>query len=115
MHFLDAKSLLCLQVIVVVGLPLLLWGPLRLGRFFPLPIIQIFAGIALGPSIFGAIAPDCFKVIFGKDVVNGVETLANVALVLFVFLAGCETDRQVLRKSRGMIVRIGVAGVLLPW
>ncbi len=115
MFILDAKVLLFLQVVVVVGLPLILWGPLRLGRMLPLPIIQIFAGIALGPSIFGALMPSAFGTIFGKDVVAGVETLANVALVLFVFLAGCEADRSILRKSASMVVRIGVTGVTVPW
>jgi Kef-type K+ transport system membrane component KefB len=115
MFILDAKVLLFLQVVVVVGLPLILWGPFGLGRILPLPIIQIFAGIALGPSIFGALMPSTFGTIFGKDVVYGVETLANVALVLFVFLAGCEADRNILRKSASMVVRIGVTGVVLPW
>lgn len=111
----DAKVMLFLQVVIVVGLPLTLWGPLGLGRLFPLPIIQIFAGIALGPSIFGAVAPDAYKFFFDKTVLYGVETLANMALVLFVFLAGCELDRQILRGAAGTVLRIGVTGVLLPW
>ena len=110
----DAKVMLFLQVVIVVGLPLMLWGPLRLGRLFPLPIIQIFAGIALGPSIFGAVAPDAYKFFFDKNVLYGVETLSNVALVLFVFLAGCELDRQVLRGAAGMVLRTGITGFSLP-
>lgn len=115
MLVLDQKVLLFLQVAIVVGVPLILWGPLRLGRVFPLPIIQIFAGIALGESIFGAIAPDTFAFFFRKEVTSGIETLANVALVLFVFLAGCEADRSILRKSADMVVRIGFTGVFVPW
>ena len=111
----DAKVMLFLQVVIVVGLPLMLWGPLRLGRFFPLPIIQIFAGIALGPSIFGAVAPDAYKFFFDKNVLYGVETLSNMALVLFVFLAGCELDRQVLRGAAGMVLRTGITGISFPW
>ncbi len=111
----DLKVILFLQVFVVVGLPLLIWGPLKLGRFFPLPIIQIFAGIALGPSVLGLLAPDTFKFLFQKEVLAGVDTLANVALVLFVFLAGCEVDRQILRQSAGMVLKVGVTGVMVPW
>lgn len=115
MFTIDLKVVLFLQVFVVVGLPLLLWGPLRLGYVFPLPIIQIFAGIVLGPSVFGLFAPDAFNFMFQKEVLAGVDTLANVALVLFVFLAGCELDRQFLRQSAGMVLRIGVIGVTVPW
>lgn len=113
-HF-DLKVILFLQVVVVVGLPLLIWGPLRLGQFFPLPIIQIFAGIVLGPSILGLVAPGAFDFLFRKDVSSGIETLSNVALVLFVFLAGCEVDRQILQNAAGKVLKIGVTGVLVPW
>ena len=115
MFTIDLKVILYLQVVIVVGLPLLLWGPARLGHIFPLPIIQIFAGIMLGPSVLGIIAPDAFKFMFQKEVLAGVETLANVALVLFVFLAGCELDRQLLSQSAGMVLRVGVTGVIVPW
>ncbi len=115
MFTIDLKVILFLQVVVVVGLPLLIWGPLRLGHYFPLPIIQIFAGIVLGPSVFGFFAEDAFKFLFQKEVLSGVETLSNVALVLFVYLAGCEIDRKVLRESAGMVLGVGLTGVIVPW
>ncbi len=111
----DPKVILFLQVILVVGLPMLLWGPLRLGHVFPLPIIQIFAGIMLGPSVFGAIAPGAYHFFFRTEVLSGVDTLANMALVLFVFLAGCEIDRSMLRRSAGMVVQTSVSGVFVTW
>lgn len=111
----DLKVILFLQVVVVVGLPLLFWGPFKFGQFFPLPIIQIFAGIVLGPSIFGLVAPGAFKFLFDKDVLAGIDTLSNVAMALFVFLAGCEVDRQILRSAAGKVLKIGAFGVLVPW
>jgi K+:H+ antiporter len=113
-HF-DPKVILFLQVVVVVGVPLAIWGPLKLGQFFPLPIIQIFAGIVLGPSIFGIVAPGAYNFLFHKDVLAGIDTLSNVAMVLFVFLAGCEVDRQVLQNAAGKVLKIGLAGVIVPW
>lgn len=111
----DLKVVLFLQVILVVGLPMMLWGPAQLGRIFPLPIIQIFAGIMLGPSIFGALAPDAYHFFFRKEVLAGVETLANMALVLFVFMAGCELDRQTLSRAAGMVFQTSATGVGLTW
>ena len=125
----DLKVILFLQVVLVVGLPLIIWGPLRLGHFFPLPIIQIFAGIALGPSICGVLAPDLFNTLFGtldpkagadaiantKTLRIGIETLANVGLVLFVFLAGCEVDRQILKGSASQVLNLGIVGTIVPW
>ncbi len=115
MFIADLKVILFLQVVVVVGLPLLFWGPFRLGKLLPLPIIQIFAGIVLGPSILGLLAPDVFQFLFQKEVLAGVDTLSNVALVLFVFLAGCEVDRQILRQTAGTVLKVGLTGVFFPW
>lgn len=121
MFHIDAKVVLFLQVLVVIGLPLFLWRVVGLGRLFPLPIIQIFAGIVLGPSLLGWLAPEVFTWLFKREVapglsaLAGVETLANVAVVLFIFLAGCEADRGIIRKSSGVVLKIGLTGVFLPW
>jgi Kef-type K+ transport system membrane component KefB len=125
LSFYDYKFLLLLQVVAVVGIPLVLWHYAGLKRVFPLAIIQIFVGIMLGGSIFGVIAPDAFKYLFGLGdpnnaklgltVSSGITALAQIAVVLFVFLAGCEADRNVVQNAAGMILKIGVTGVFTPW
>lgn len=116
LNFRDPKFILLLQILVVVGIPLVLWRYLGLRRAFPLAIIQIFVGILLGESIFGYVAPDAFKYLFGPPAVKlGVGTLAQVAVVLFVFLAGCEADRSIVNNAAGMILKIGITGVFTPW
>ncbi len=116
LNYKDPKFILLLQILVVVGIPLILWRYLGLRRAFPLAIIQIFVGILLGESIFGAFAPDAFKYLFGPPAVKlGVGTLAQVAVVLFVFLAGCEADRSIIHNAAGMILKIGITGVFTPW
>ena len=116
LNYKDPKFILLLQILVVVGVPLVLWRYLGLRRAFPLAIIQIFVGIVLGESIFGAFAPEAFTYLFGPPAVKlGVGTLAQVAVVLFVFLAGCEADRSILSNAAGMILKIGVTGVVTPW
>src|SRR5262249_54188228 len=114
-HAPDAKTILSLQVVMVIGIPLILWKPMQLGRLFPLTIIQIFVGIALGRSLFKLVAPDMHGLLFGPTVKSGIETLSNIAVVLFVFLAGCEADRQILRRTGAMVLRIGAVGVFMPW
>lgn len=125
LSFFDYKFLLLLQVLAVVGIPLILWHYFNLRKLFPLAIIQIFVGILLGGSIFGVIAPDAFKYLFGladpsnaklgTTVSAGITALATVAVVMFVFLAGCEADRNVVQNAAGMILKIGVTGVFTPW
>lgn len=46
---------LLIQACIVLFFPYLLWRTMKLGRWFPLGVIQIFSGVLLGPAIFGAI------------------------------------------------------------
>lgn len=128
-----AKSLIFLQAFVIIGVPLLIWryglvpygvgvsGKIpRLKTFsvhgmFPLAIVQIFAGILLGPSVFGALWEDGYNYLFRDDVRRGIDAIAQMGIVLFVFIAGCEADRSIMRKSAGVVLRIGLSGVFLAW
>lgn len=47
--------ILLIQACIIVAFPYFLWRTLRLERWFPLGVVQIFSGVLLGPSIFGAI------------------------------------------------------------
>jgi len=47
--------LLLVQACIVILFPFLLWRALGLRKWFPLGVVQIFAGVLLGPAIFGAI------------------------------------------------------------
>jgi Kef-type K+ transport system membrane component KefB len=138
-HLNDPKVYLFIQVLLVIGLPLIFWRLVPGGRLFPLAIIQIFIGILLGPTILGKLLPlDVYRVLFGqipdpstinienlnaqtlKDLAligkirGGIETLGNIATVLFIFLAGCEADKQIVRRAAGTVLRIGITGVVVP-
>lgn len=126
-HLKDPKVYLLFQVLLVIGLPLVVWRLVPGGRLFPLAIIQIFTGIALGPSIVGhLLPPDIYNTLFGTFAASGtpqseliriragIETLGTIAVILFVFLAGCEMDRQVVRNAAGTVLRIGITGVVIP-
>ena len=128
------RSLLFLQATVVIGVPLLIWRfvavPVGIGRnargrraltwfsistVFPLAVVQIFAGVLLGPSVFKQVWPDGYNFLFRLEVRHTIETIANIAIVLLVFIAGCETDRAMLKRSAGTLLKIGAAGVFVPW
>lgn len=134
------KTILFLQALVVIGVPLLIWRfgavPYGLARksaggdssssggrfrwlaihaFFPLAIVQIFAGVLLGPSVFGRMWPEGFNYLFRPELLFTINTIANIAIVLLVFIAGCETDRKTIQRSAGTLLKIGFSGVAVPW
>ncbi|HEX8582075.1 MAG TPA: cation:proton antiporter, partial [Acidimicrobiales bacterium] len=58
---------------------------------------EILAGILLGPSLLGVVAPSAVDELFPTEVVGALKVLAQIGLVLFMFLIGLELDLQKLR------------------
>jgi Kef-type K+ transport system membrane component KefB len=120
---LKPANMLLVQACIVILIPYLLWRPANLGRWFPLGVIQIFCGVILGPAIFGALAPDLFKALFGVtdyhgakvNRADGIAALATIAVCLFGFLAGADADKELVRKSGRTVFLIGVPGMLIGW
>lgn len=112
---LDPKAILLIGASLIVLIPFLLWWVLRLQKIFPLAVIQIFTGIALGPTILGAIAPDLQHFLFSGKVVDGIKALATISVCLFAFLAGTEADRDVIRNAGRTVASIGLGSFVLTW
>src|SRR6202041_3568580 len=72
---------------------------------------EIIAGILLGPSLFGWIAPKAFNYIFLSAPPEPLQTLSGVALVLLMFQIGLEFDFSHLaaRGNRSVALRVGAA------
>ena len=101
--------LLDLAVILVVARTL---GALA-RRFDQPPVIgEILAGILVGPTLFhGAIATNLFP----TGVRPMLSALANLGVVLFMFLAGLEFSRNLLRRRFGSIVSVATGSMLVPF
>lgn len=114
MH-LGTTSILLLQATVVLVVPFLFWWVFGLARFVPLAVVQIFTGILLGPSIFGAVFPDAFTFLFSEELLGGIGALATVAVTLFAFRAGTEADHDLIASAAGTVLSVGIGGLLLTW
>ncbi|GIJ51882.1 sodium:proton antiporter [Virgisporangium aliadipatigenens] len=81
----------------------------RIGQ--PPVIGEIVAGIAVGPSLFGAGLGDA---LFPTDIRPALAALANVGLVLFMFIVGYEIDPATLRGRGRAAVSVALGSTLLP-
>lgn len=95
---------------VIFALPWGLWRGLGGSVMLPLVVVQIVAGILLGPGVLGALCPECYGAVFRPDVVSALNGVAWWAVILFVFLAGVELDlAEAWAARRDTAVTAGLA------
>ncbi|MFI7497597.1 cation:proton antiporter [Streptomyces sp. NPDC049687] len=83
----------------------------RLGQ--PSVIGQLFAGIALGPSLLGLAPGRVYETLFPEQIQPILSSLAQVALVLFLFAVGYELDLGLLRNQRA-VTAVSLGGFVIP-
>lgn len=84
----------------------------RLGQ--PPVLGEIVGGLLLGPSVLGLIWPSGGAWLFSPEVLSNLDRAAQLGLVVFMFLLGCElrTDR-IERKS--LVGAVVLGGMGLPF
>ncbi|RUS17961.1 Sodium/hydrogen exchanger family-domain-containing protein [Endogone sp. FLAS-F59071] len=100
-------------VIVIVGFCRLLSIPLARIRQ-PTAIAEVLGGIILGPSVLGRI-PNFQATLFPSQSLPFINLMANLGLVLFLFLIGLEIDLNMVRQGTRRILSIAVCGMALPF
>ena len=81
-----------LAMLLIFSLPWLVWRFGRTERFAPLVVVQILAGILLGPGVLGHWFPEVYRFVFTEPVVHSLNGIAWWAVMLFVMIAGIELD-----------------------
>ncbi len=85
-------ELFLVAMLIVFSAPYLIW---RLGRtdyYAPLVVVQIVAGVLLGPGVLGAAFPEWHRATFNPQVILALNGIAWWAVMIFVFIAGIELD-----------------------
>src|SRR5262249_43290110 len=80
----------------------------------PAVIGEVIAGIFLGPSLLGRVSPDVSAYLLPASVAPFLSVLAQVGVVLFMFLVGLELDTGTLQHKRHATVAISHASIVAP-
>jgi Kef-type K+ transport system membrane component KefB len=75
---------------------------------------EVVAGIVLGPTIFGWLAPGLQAAVFPTDILPAFGIAANLGLVFYMFLVGLELDPKQLKGRISQAAAISNTSVALP-
>ncbi|HEY1379871.1 MAG TPA: cation:proton antiporter [Gemmataceae bacterium] len=107
-----ARLLLALGVVVAAGRGL----GAAFARLRQPPVIgEVVAGILLGPSLLGRIAPSAQEALFPAEVVPLLAAVAQLGVILYMFLVGVELDAGSLGGRAHAAVAVSHAGIVVPF
>lgn len=101
-------------ILVVIGLSRLV-GALFERINQPLVIGEIVAGILLGPSLLGWLAPSWKAALFPLEVMSPLNVLSQVGLIFFMFLIGLELNPKYIRGNLDTAILISHVSILVPF
>lgn len=80
------------------------------------PVIgEVVGGILLGPSLLGRVWPDAAAFILPPSVAPNLGMIAQLGVILYMFLVGLELNPSVLRARAHATVAISHASILAPF
>ena len=107
-------SLFLLQILTIIAMArLLAWVMNKIGQ--PTVVGEIVAGILLGPSLLGWVAPDFFGYLFAPSSLGNLQLISQLGLVLFMFIVGMELDLRILRNSALDVFFISQSSIIVPY
>jgi Kef-type K+ transport system membrane component KefB len=104
--------LLALVVVIVLARSV---GALFRHLHQPPVIGEILAGLMLGPSLLGKLAPEAYAYLLPPAVAPYLGIISQVGVLLYMFLVGLELDTSLLRRGSHATVAISHASILVPF
>lgn len=107
-----AKLILQLAVIVIIAR---LFGALAIRLGQPPVVGEIAAGIVLGPSLLGWLAPGASAFLFPPTSIPTLALLSQLGVLLFMFVVGIELDPALLRGKAHAAVAVSHVSIVFPF
>jgi Kef-type K+ transport system membrane component KefB len=107
-------KLLVVQICVILAASYAIGWLLR--KFHqPQVVGEMVAGVLLGPSLLGWLAPGFFASLFPQDSLGPLSVLSQIGLLLFMFMVGLELDTKKLRKLGHVAIVISNTSIIVPF
>ena len=110
----DPLSRLFLQLLVIIAASRLVGKAfVKCGQ--PAVVGEMVAGILLGPSLFGMLAPGTFQFVFAADSLGTLKLMSQIGVCLFMFCVGMEVDVEHVRSKARTAVMVSNASIVFPY
>ncbi|MFD1626666.1 cation:proton antiporter [Azospirillum griseum] len=106
--------LFLIQALLLIAGPFLVWRLAGARRIAPMVVIQILAGIALGPSVLGQFAPGLWSALFAPAALAPLSGLALLAVLFFAFLTGLHLDPAEFRGRGRAFAGVALSSMVVP-
>ena len=81
----------------------------------PAAVGEMVAGVVLGPSLFGALAPGWHAALFPKASMTIIFIVAQLGIALYMFLVGVEFRVDLIRERVPSALSVSAAGMVVPF
>ncbi|HEX8029856.1 MAG TPA: cation:proton antiporter [Vicinamibacterales bacterium] len=81
----------------------------------PAVIGEVIGGIMLGPSLLGWLAPQMQHALLPGEAIPVLGMMAQIGVLLYMFLVGLELDIDSLRGRAGKTMAISATGIVVPF
>jgi Kef-type K+ transport system membrane component KefB/nucleotide-binding universal stress UspA family protein len=90
-------------------------GMSRIGQ--PALFGQLLAGVLLGPSVFGLLAPHWRAVVFPDDktLKTMIDAVSQIGILLLLLLTGMETNLALVRRRTRAVISSSLSGIAVPF
>ena len=110
----NSASMFLLEAFVIVALPVVLLRVSGLKGLMPLVVVQTAVGIAMGPSVFGRLAPHYFQMFARPETLSSFSGVAFVAVLIFGMVSGLHVEPKAFRGVGRSFWAIAAANVIAP-
>ena len=78
---------------------------------------QLLAGVLLGPSLFGALAPELQQAVFPRNPEQTamIGAVSQLGILMLLLLTGMETDVALMRRAGRTALSVSIAGIAVPF
>ena len=110
----SSLSRLFLQLFIIIAAACLA-GYLftRFGQ--PAVVGEMIAGILLGPSLFGLLAPQAFGFVFAPSSLEPLRLFSQIGVCLFMFAVGMELDLSQLKRQVQTAIVVSHSSIVIPY